>query len=352
MPSEIILPAGTEFVETANIPVLIAEALNPKPANEPRLGRQTESDSAEVKSAAFRRYQVEREHGAMMCCAIDDGKLKALSSSSRRRVTVHEPDSIVMVSELAKYVEQFGISVNVTDKTKAAYRQAAYVQAAYVQAAYDETGLNGNAINWRYWVHQLPVISAAQAACLMSALEPDLFANLDGRNWQDNPARIDPARNIEKARKIQRLAEAQGKLTASPVEWVGWAQAQSLEVHTGFLLAVEEWLETTSVQGDAAAAAKGKAAQGTNPSGGEHNNNDGDWTIKAKHIAQRLGEEQVKNTGARQVSGHSICEAVADELAKDASTHGTQGPRGANSVRTVGLEGWKFCPPKTEKKVD
>lgn len=251
MPSEIILPAGTEFVETAIIPVLIAEALNPKPANEPRLGRQTESDSAEVKSAAFRRYQVEREHGAMMCCAIDDGTLKALSSSSRRRVTVHEPDSIVMVSELAKYVEQFGISVNVTDKTKAAYRQAAYVQAAY-----DETGLNGNAINWRYWVHQLPVISAAQAACLMSALEPDLFANLDGRNWQDNPARIDPARNIEKARKIQRLAEAQGKLTASPVEWVGWAQAQSLEVHTGFLLAVEELPETTSVQGDAAPAAK------------------------------------------------------------------------------------------------
>lgn len=247
MPSEIILPAGTEFVETANIPVLIAEALNPKPANEPRLGRQTESDSAEVKSAAFRRYQVEGEHRAMMCCAIVDGKLKALSRSTRRRVTVHEPDSIVMVSELAKYVEQFGISVTVTDKT----------EAAHLQAAYDETGLNGNAINWRYWVHQLPVISAAQAACLMSALEPDLFANLDGRNWQDNPARIDPARNIEKARKIQRLAEAQGKPSASPAEWVGWAQAQSLEVHTGFLLAIEELPETTSVQGDAAAAAKG-----------------------------------------------------------------------------------------------
>lgn len=256
MPSEIILPAGTEFVETANIPELIAEALNPKPANEPRLGRQTESDSAEVKSAAFRRYQVEREHRAMMCCAIADGQLKALSSSSRRRVTVHEPDSGVMVSELAKYVEQFGISVNVTDKTK----------AAYLQAAYDETGLNGNAINWRYWVHQLPVISAAQAACLMSALEPDLFANLNGRNWQDNPARIDPARNIEKARKTQRLAEAQGKLTASPAEWVGWAQAQSLAVHTGFLLEVEEWLETTSLQGDAAPAAKLEAGADSSPS--------------------------------------------------------------------------------------
>ncbi len=247
MPSEIILPAGTEFVETANIPVLIAEALKPKPANEPRLGRQTESDSAEVKSAAFRRYLVEREHGAMMCCAIDDGTLKALSSSSRRRVTVHEPDSIIMVSELAKYVEQFGIGVNVTDKTK----------AAYLQAAYDETGLNGNAINWRYWVHQLPVISAAQAACLMSALEPDLFANLDGRNWQDNPARIDPARNIEKARKIQRLAEAQGKPTASPAEWVGWAQAQTLEVHTGFLLAVEELPKTTGESSAPAAKVAG-----------------------------------------------------------------------------------------------
>lgn len=99
-------------------------------------------------------------------------------------------------------------------------------------------------------------------------------------------------------------------------------------------------------------AAKGKAAQGTNPSGGEHNNNDGDWRIKAKHIAQRLGEEQVKNTGARQVTGRNICEAVANELAMDASTHGKQGPRSADNVRTVGLKGWKFCPSKTEKQVD
>lgn len=106
---------------------------------------------------------------------------------------------------------------------------------AYLESAYDETGLNGTAINWRYWVHQMPVLSAAQAACLMSALEPDLYASLNGRHGQD-----DPARNITKARKIQRLAEANGKLTASPDEWIAWAKAQRISVHTGFLLAVGE----------------------------------------------------------------------------------------------------------------
>ncbi len=106
-------------------------------------------------------------------------------------------------------------------------------ETAYLQSAYDETGLNGDAINWRYWVHQMPKLSSAQAACLMSALEPDLFATLSGK-----PGRYDPTPNIEKARKIQRLAETQGKLTASPAEWVEWAQAHRISVHTGFLLAV------------------------------------------------------------------------------------------------------------------
>ena len=106
---------------------------------------------------------------------------------------------------------------------------------AYLESAYDETGLNGTAINWRYWVHQMPVLSAAQAACLMSALEPDLYASLNGRHGQDGPAR-----NITKARKIQRLAEANGKLTASPDEWIAWAKTQRISVHTGFLLAVGE----------------------------------------------------------------------------------------------------------------
>lgn len=69
--------------------------------------------------------------------------------------------------------------------------------AARVQAAYDEAGLNGRAIAWHYWVHLMPVLNAMQAACLMSALEPDVFANLNER-----PGKTDPAKNIEKAKKF------------------------------------------------------------------------------------------------------------------------------------------------------
>lgn len=117
------------------------------------------------------------------------------------------------------------------------------IEAARCQSAYDETGLNSTPIDWRYWVHQMPQLSAAQAACLMSALDPDLFVNLDGR-----PGNDDPTENIEKARKIQRLAEAQGKLTASPAEWVEWAKSLGINVHIGFLLAVWELPEAIDEQ--------------------------------------------------------------------------------------------------------
>lgn len=118
---------------------------------------------------------------------------------------------------------------------------------ARVQAAYNEAGLNGRAIAWHYWVHLMPVLNAMQAACLMSALDPDVFANLNER-----PGKTDPAKNIEKAKKIQRLAEAQGKLTASPAEWLEWAQSQSAKVHPGFLLAVGELPTSTGGSGDTA----------------------------------------------------------------------------------------------------
>ncbi|RFC31629.1 MAG: hypothetical protein DID92_2727745637 [Candidatus Nitrotoga sp. SPKER] len=70
---------------------------------------------------------------------------------------------------------------------------------------------------------------------------------------------------------------------------------------------------------------------------------------KAQEIAQKLGEEQIANTGAWQVNSSSICESVADELAKDSSTHGRQGPQSAGNVRTKLLAGWIFIPPKGEK---
>ena len=131
-------------------------------------------------------------------------------------------EGLFSLTEVKAYErEEFGRELNEGADTAMQLDTDEAKKRAEVQAAYDETKLNGNAINWRYWVHQLPVISAAQAACLMSALEPDLFANLDECNWQDNEVRTDPARNIEKARKIQRLAEAQADCFACGVGGMG-----------------------------------------------------------------------------------------------------------------------------------
>lgn len=135
-------------------------------------------------------------------------------------VTRHEHDALLRVGKLPQ-----------EDSARALAKQ---------QAAYDETGLNGTTISWHYWVHQMPSLTAAQAARLMSGLEPDLFDNLNNR-----PGKDDPTREIKKAIKIQRLAEAQGKLTASPAEWVKWASMLNLSVYVGFRMAVEEIQEAT-----------------------------------------------------------------------------------------------------------
>lgn len=83
----------------------------------------------------------------------------------------------------------------------------------------------------------------------------------------------------------------------------------------------------------------------------EPGNNNGDWTIKAQAIAQRLGEMRLKKTGARQINATNICDEVANELALDPTTHGRQGPRSLYNVRNVGLKGWKFIPQQQAENV-
>jgi len=102
------------------------------------------------------------------------------------------------------------------------------------EIAYAETIYNGKVIRWRYWVEQMPQLSAAEAARLMSALDPDLFANLDNR-----PNKNDPSKRCERAAVIQRLAERKGMPVATPAEWLSWAIQEGFVAHDGFRLAVE-----------------------------------------------------------------------------------------------------------------
>lgn len=111
--------------------------------------------------------------------------------------------------------------------------QEAREQRQY-QNAYAETIYNGTCIRWRYWVEQMPKLSAAEAARLMHALDPDLFQNLDHR-----PNKNDPSKRCANAAATERLAERQGMEVATPTEWLEWATQQRLAVHDGFRLAVE-----------------------------------------------------------------------------------------------------------------
>lgn len=107
------------------------------------------------------------------------------------------------------------------------------LEEAHFQIGFYETGLNGSVISWKYWVQQMPILSAGQAARLMAALDPDLYVNLNKHHGN-----IDPTDAILKATKIQQLAETSGKLKASPAEWLTWAQSLGLSVHDGFRLEV------------------------------------------------------------------------------------------------------------------
>lgn len=69
-----------------------------------------------------------------------------------------------------------------------------------------------------------------------------------------------------------------------------------------------------------------------------------DWINKSREIAQRIGVERW-NAGQRQISGRNIAGAVTQELAKDKTTHGLQGPRSEDNVRNIGLKGWRFISP-------
>lgn len=102
------------------------------------------------------------------------------------------------------------------------------------EAAFLETVSNGAPLNWRYWVHQLPMLTAGEAARLMCGLDPDLFKSLES-----HPNNIEPGDSCKKAAMIQRLAEREGKESAIPGEWIFWADKQQIKVHDGFRLEVE-----------------------------------------------------------------------------------------------------------------
>lgn len=102
-----------------------------------------------------------------------------------------------------------------------------------IVASFAEQVLNGRLIDWRYWVHNMPSLSAAEAARLMAGLDPDLFEDLTARPAPKN----DPSRACAEARRMERLAMAEGHARLAPENWYRWALEHDFSVHRGFFLA-------------------------------------------------------------------------------------------------------------------
>lgn len=105
-------------------------------------------------------------------------------------------------------------------------------------AAFIESTNNGQPIDWQYWVVRMPYLSAAEAARLMSGLDPEPHL------YADIKARPVPRNNVEAACQqaiaIERLAGRQEVARNTPADWLSWAHANEFDVHIGFALAVRD----------------------------------------------------------------------------------------------------------------
>ena len=108
-------------------------------------------------------------------------------------------------------------------------------------AAFTETAFNDGVIDWQYWVGRMPTLTAAEAARLLCALDPNVFTNLD--NVSNRAAASDAC---DTANRMLHLAERQGKGTSTPHEWLKWADDNGFQPHDGFRLAVDELAKATA----------------------------------------------------------------------------------------------------------
>ncbi|OIQ94831.1 hypothetical protein GALL_231860 [mine drainage metagenome] len=120
--------------------------------------------------------------------------------------------------------------------------------ADFIECANNE----GEPIDWRFWVRNMPELTTAQAARLMAALNPQLHHDLHlKRNERAGAAK-------RRAQELEILAAAHRMESASPRDWLAWADGLGEAVHVGFRLAVMELTQPeTAPAGQAATIAEG-----------------------------------------------------------------------------------------------
>ena len=104
------------------------------------------------------------------------------------------------------------------------FTEADRYKAAFDEAVNNEAGF----IDWRYWF-KLPKLTAAEAARLLCCLEPDQFKSLEF-----NPGKNDTSDARERAGKMQRMAQREGRADDTAAGWLTWAKEHGFKVSTSF----------------------------------------------------------------------------------------------------------------------
>ncbi|MDE3022688.1 MAG: hypothetical protein KGI54_12660 [Pseudomonadota bacterium] len=91
-------------------------------------------------------------------------------------------------------------------------------------------------IDWEYWLEKMPSLTRAQASRLMSGLAPETYKDLE-----KSPNKNDHGEQRLRAKKIETLAEAEGKENDGSLEWLLWGESKGLTISGAFTLNVRKF---------------------------------------------------------------------------------------------------------------
>ena len=116
MTFEILLLPNQNFVNSSDIPNLIAQTLHPEKLDVNGFPVKNATDD-ESKKVIWDHCNAERVHLEVLISAIRDGKLKVLNPKTMIPVDEYQSNSVVSIDEFTRYVKQYHINVELTNFT-------------------------------------------------------------------------------------------------------------------------------------------------------------------------------------------------------------------------------------------
>jgi len=201
-------------------------------------------------------------------------------------------------------------------------------------AAFNESVYNDAPINWRYWVRQMPTLTAAEAARLMSGLDPNIFSKLENGPNQNAPNQV-----LKNAKNMQRLAKKKGMQSATPGEWMKWAEIYEFKVHDLFRIEAETMADEQKEKDSALAT---EASQQSAAATGNIQQKDGEPYLKKGANKRATVDAWVKWQARDKVQPTDKQESLAERIQLVADKWGYESERGSLSIATI----IKLLPPE------